>query len=132
MTSITAQRFSSNFLIVKNTLHYVDFGFKFSSYLTGVNYGKGVYFARDASYSLKYSKRGSSGYCQMYVARVLVGRYTIGTKEMKAPPPINPTNPGLLYDSVVNDQRSPSIFVIFVDHQCYPEYLISFIKLFEV
>ena len=63
----------------------------------------------------------------MYVARVLVGRYTSGGKGMKAPPSTNdPGNPGVRYDSVVDNVRNPSIFVIFVDNHCYPEYLITF------
>ena len=89
-------------------------------------YGNGVYFAKNASYSLGYSG-DSTGYRCMYVAKVLVGQYTTGARGMKAPPSRNDQrNPGLLYDSVVNDVDNPSIFVIFSDHQCYPEYLITF------
>ena len=63
----------------------------------------------------------------MYVARVLVGQYTNGAQGMKAPPSRNdPTNPGVLYDSLVDNVHNPSIFVIFIDHQCYPEYVITF------
>ena len=65
----------------------------------------------------------------MYVAKVLVGKYTLGSPGMKAPPPrSDPKNPGLRFNSLVNDMKDPSIFVIFQDHQCYPEYLISFEK----
>ena len=93
----------------------------------GVVYGNGVYFARDASYSLRYAQVGRSGYRHMYVAWVLVGQSTIGRQGMKAPPARNdPTNPGLLFDSLVDNPNNPSIFVIFNDHQCYPEYLITF------
>ena len=96
-------------------------------FLSGVVYGNGVYFARDASYSLRYSQAGRSGYRYMYVARVLVGTFTIGGRGMKAPPSRNdPNNPGLLFDSLVDHMGNPSIFVIFLDHQCYPEYLITF------
>ena len=45
---------------------------------------------------------------------------------MIVPPPKNPSKPEILYDSVVNNQSSPSIFVVFFDNQCYPEYLITF------
>ena len=31
------------------------------------------------------------------------------------------------YDSVVDDVKDPQIFVIFSDHQAYPEYLIEFL-----
>ena len=78
---------------------------------------------------MKYSKPDGNGYHYMYVARVLVGKFTAGEKGMKAPPSRNdPNNPGLWYDSVVNDVGDPSVFVIFLDHQCYPEYLITFTK----
>lgn len=65
---------------------------------------------------------------QMYVVKVLVGEFTVGKQGMKAPPLRNdPNNPGLQYDSVVNDKENPTIFTIFHDNQCYPEYLITFI-----
>lgn len=86
-------------------------------------YGKGVYFARDASKSMLYADpAGEQRY--MYIARVLVGHYCQGEKEMKAPPPINST--GRLYDSTVDKPVDPEIFVIFHDTQCYPEYLITY------
>ena len=63
----------------------------------------------------------------MYVVKVLVGQFIAGSQGMKAPPPRNDSgNPGRLYDSVVDKVEDPSIFVIFVDNQCYPEYLITF------
>ncbi|XP_028412718.1 uncharacterized protein LOC114535634 [Dendronephthya gigantea] len=97
--------------------------------VNGVAYGNGVYFARDASYSIKYAcKRtlalGSRG--KMYMAKVLVGEYTRGASGMKAPPPKNdPYNPGLRYDSVVDHPSNPTMYVIFQDNQYYPEYLLT-------
>ena len=95
--------------------------------LAGALYGDGVYFARDASYSLNYCRTDNAGLSIMYVAKVLVGNFTVGAKGMKMPPSRNnPSNPQLLYDSVVDNINNPSIYVIFADHQCYPEYLITF------
>ena len=62
----------------------------------------------------------------MYLARVLVGRYCVGNKDMKAPPPKDQARPEILYDSTVNKIVNPEIFVAFSDDQCYPEYLICF------
>ena len=62
----------------------------------------------------------------MYLAKVLVGQYCVGNPSMIVPTPKNPSKPEILYDSVVNSQSSPSIFVVFFDNQCYPEYLITF------
>mgnify|MGYP002803931348 FL=1 len=95
--------------------------------VNGVAYGHGVYFARDASYSMSYASRQLSGSLpKMYMAKVLVGEYTSGAKGMKAPPLKNdPNNPGLRYDSVVDHPSNPSMYIIFQDNQYYPEYLLT-------
>nr|XP_055239783.1 protein mono-ADP-ribosyltransferase PARP15 isoform X6 [Gorilla gorilla gorilla] len=93
-----------------------------------VSYGKGTYFAVDASYSAKdtYSKPDSNGRKHMYVVRVLTGVFTKGCAGLVTPPPKNPHNPTDLFDSVTNNTRSPKLFVVFFDNQTYPEYLITF------
>ena len=51
----------------------------FDSRLCGKNatlYGKGAYFSKSASYSHNYSTADSKGHYYMFVAQVLVGRYT--------------------------------------------------------
>lgn len=47
---------------------------------------------------------------QMIMAKVLVGRYTCGSPTMKRPPKISPAG-DRTYDSTVNDQHMPTIFV---------------------
>jgi len=84
-----------------------------------------MYFARDAKYSLRYARAGVGGRRYMYLARVLVGQYCVGNTSMVVPPPKNPSRPEILYESVVDNQGNPSIFVVFYDNQCYPEYLIT-------
>ncbi|XP_025232354.1 poly [ADP-ribose] polymerase 15 isoform X2 [Theropithecus gelada] len=93
-----------------------------------VFYGKGTYFAVDASYSTNdtYSKPDSNGRKHMYVVRVLTGVFTQGHAGLVTPPPKNPHNPTDLFDSVTDNTQSPKLFVIFFDNQAYPEYLISF------
>ena len=96
---------------------------------TGTDFGKGVYFARDASFSVGYANRSQAGVGNrcMYVAKVLVGQYCKGTnRQAVIPPPKDPSKPEELFDSVVNDAGNPSIFVVFFDSQCYPGYLIKF------
>ncbi|KFQ29477.1 Poly [ADP-ribose] polymerase 12, partial [Merops nubicus] len=90
----------------------------------GTNYGKGSYFARDASYS--------HGYCQsvvktntMFVARVLVGDYVKGNAAYVRPP-TKSFNGLRFYDSCVDNELNPSIFVVFEKYQIYPEYLIEY------
>ncbi|NXT21984.1 PAR12 polymerase, partial [Syrrhaptes paradoxus] len=90
----------------------------------GTYYGKGIYFARDASYS--------HAYCQpavktniMFVARVLVGDYVKGDASYVRPP--SKSRCGLrFYDSCVDNELNPSIFVVFEKYQIYPEYLIEY------
>ncbi|XP_057240527.1 protein mono-ADP-ribosyltransferase PARP12-like [Malurus melanocephalus] len=90
--------------------------------LHGTVYGKGSYFARDASYSDKYC--GADSHTKtMFLARVLVGEFTCGSSHYVRPPMKDSQN---FYDSCVNDSLNPSIFVIFEKQQIYPEYLIEY------
>ncbi|XP_033824426.1 protein mono-ADP-ribosyltransferase PARP12 [Periophthalmus magnuspinnatus] len=88
----------------------------------GTAYGKGSYFARDASYSHKFAAGPRSKV--MFVALVLVGDYTKGQSQYVRPPAKGRGT--ALYDSCVDDVTDPSIFVIFEKHQIYPEYIIKY------
>ena len=90
-------------------------------------YGKGVYFARDASYSTYpvYSPRDTHGVQSIFLARVVVGEYCRGEKDALEPAERD-LGTGALYDSTVDNVRDPSIFVTYNDGQAYPEYLVKF------
>lgn len=89
-------------------------------------FGRGVYFAVNADYSAdRYSPVDASGLKRVYVARVLTGRFTVGSSAMKAPPPRG-SDPTDCFNSLVDNQQQPSMFIIFHDDQAYPEYLITF------
>ncbi|XP_043944102.1 protein mono-ADP-ribosyltransferase PARP12-like isoform X3 [Protopterus annectens] len=90
----------------------------------GTAYGKGSYFARDASYSNGYSNSTSDSK-NMFVARVLVGQCVEGISSYLRPPSKN-GKANDFYDSCVNNVSNPSIFVIFEKHQIYPQYLIKY------
>ncbi|KFP80221.1 Poly [ADP-ribose] polymerase 12, partial [Acanthisitta chloris] len=90
--------------------------------LHGTVYGKGSYFARDASYSDRYCEKNSHTK-SMFLARVLVGEFILGSSDYVKPPMKNNQK---FYDSCVNDFLNPSIFVIFEKHQIYPEYVIEY------
>ncbi|XP_022796713.1 poly [ADP-ribose] polymerase 15-like isoform X2 [Stylophora pistillata] len=110
----------------KNVSHINAQGFNRSFCgVHGKKYGQGVYFARDANYSGHYTTNAGDGR-HMYLARVLVGKYCAGKQDMKVPPPKDPSSPEVLYDSVVDQTENPSIFVVFYDNQCYPEYHVTF------
>lgn len=100
----------------------------FSFSIPATSFGHGTYFAVDASYSAKptYSKPAADGTQLMFVARVLTGSYTLGHKDMRAPPPRTSAQSQDSFDSVVDVLANPSMFVVFHDNQAYPEYLITF------
>ncbi|CAG2216321.1 PARP7S [Mytilus edulis] len=89
-------------------------------------FGEGSYFARDAIYSHNYTKPSSDfGDRYMFRAKVLVGKFTQGSRTYRRPPEI-PGQSHKLYDSCVDHPIDPSIFVIFDRSQSYPEYLINY------
>lgn len=93
----------------------------------GTKYGEGSYFARDASYSNNYSSLSGEKTRFMFLAFVLTGEYKLGGQDFRRPPLKDPNNPASdLYDSCVDDEYQPTIFVIFNDEQCYPSYLIKY------
>ena len=96
----------------------------------GTKYGKGSYFAANASYSHSFAKCGSDGFRFMFLARVLVGSFIKGEPEYLRPPSKDPSNPSSdLYDSCVNNESNPAVFVIFDSDQFYPEYVIKYFAL---
>ncbi|XP_036374373.1 protein mono-ADP-ribosyltransferase TIPARP-like [Megalops cyprinoides] len=104
----------------------------------GVAYGRGSYFARDASYSNRYAPAGTGGYQHMFLAKVLVGKTCVGNINYCRPPRLHTRKPRFeLYDACVNQAHNPSVFVVFDSCQCYPYYLIKYkatsdvVKVFE-
>ncbi|XP_037334946.2 protein mono-ADP-ribosyltransferase PARP15 [Pungitius pungitius] len=94
----------------------------------GTSYGKGTYFAVDASYSAHptYSAPAPDGSQLMFVVRVATGIYAAGQSHMRTPPTRGGQRPDERYDSVVDDVGRPSMYVVFHDDQAYPDYLITF------
>ena len=90
-------------------------------------YGKGVYFARDASYSHRFTSPDANGVHHMYYTLVLTGEFTVGNSSMLAPPPKNPqVDPNVTFDATVNNVADPSIFVVYQDAQNYPAFMINY------
>ena len=102
----------------------VQYSFSIAAY-----YGVGVYFALNASYSAqdKYAVPNKDKVQFMFICSVIIGKYAKGEKGMMAPPPLEQGS-SLLYDTLVETQNNPTIFVAVKDAQAYPEYLVSFIK----
>ncbi|CAF3698920.1 unnamed protein product [Rotaria sp. Silwood1] len=83
--------------------------------VNGTAFGVGVYFSSNAAYSHHFAKPNSSGERCMFLARVLVGKTTVGNALMKTRP--------LGYDSTTDGKH---IFVTYHDAQAYAEYLITY------
>lgn len=83
-------------------------------------FGKGTYFAKNASYSFSYMKEDNSGVSYMFLCDVLVGNiHTYGSNET-----INTE----IHDNSVNSLQAPSIFVTGYDDGAFPRYVIAFHK----
>lgn len=84
--------------------------------LTGVVYGVGVYFSKNASYSHNYARMSPNNNKRcMFLVKVLVGKSTLGNKDMRVPP--------IGFDSTTDKNH---IFVTYHDDQAYAEYLITY------
>mmetsp|Transcript_65607 Transcript_65607/g.213636 ORF Transcript_65607/g.213636 Transcript_65607/m.213636 type:complete len:250 (+) Transcript_65607:483-1232(+) len=98
-------------------------------------YGDGVYFTPDACKALQYSKPTGDGSRILILARVLVGDpfFTESRLSTRHPPPRDPLEPGLLYDSVIarpgptagapGDYQNHTEVVMFNGAQTYPAYI---------
>ena len=106
----------------------LDQGF-IREYNTVSAYGRGTYFARDASYSEddRYSPPDpqNGGLKSMFIVRILVGEPCVGQSGMQKP---SPKQDGTLHESMVDNVANPSIFVLSSgsDDHAYPEFLIRF------
>jgi poly [ADP-ribose] polymerase 10/14/15 len=90
----------------------------------GTMYGKGSYFARNASYASRYAAtEKKEGIRYMFMCRMVVGDWCQGSKDHLRP---DCKRDGELYDSTVDNVENPTIFVAYHDAQVYPDYLVSF------
>ena len=96
--------------------------------MVGAQYGQGIYFARDASYSAKehYSAKDKNGHKHIYRCCVLTGVFKQGSTDMRKPPTLKKSTKWC--HSTVDKVENPTIFVIYNDNRAYPEHLITFIK----
>ncbi|KAH0629046.1 hypothetical protein JD844_010809 [Phrynosoma platyrhinos] len=93
----------------------------FNPHLSGLHgnaYGKGIYFAKDASYSHNYATTAKDNMRHMFLAKVLTGYWMKGKWEYR--------KPHIWYDSCVDRVSDPKIFAVFKSCQCYPYFLIRY------
>ncbi len=75
------------------------------------------------SSSTAYSRPNTQGVQHMFLCRVVTGEFCLGVQDAPAP---RPRTGVILYDSTVDDEADPKIFVTYHDAQAYPEYLVRF------
>ena len=97
-------------------------------FCTATAYGKGVYFASFFSYSAQhvYSPLDKNNHKYVFQCRVLTGRFHKGNPTLLEPPVMDKKSLSL-FNSVVDNVKHPTIFVVFHDNEAYPEYLITFL-----
>ncbi len=91
-------------------------------------WGRGVYFAVNASYSDSYTHK-NNGMKEMLVAKVVVGNFkdygTTQDSSLKHPPKV-PGEAVKRYDSVKGNTGGSDVYMIYNGNQAYPKYLISY------
>ncbi|KAJ3431968.1 poly [adp-ribose] polymerase [Anaeramoeba flamelloides] len=119
-------------------IHSEDTGFDMRISKKGM-WGKGIYFAVNASYSNHYAhkKTKSSSFFQkvtkqFFLAKVLVGdSITMAHTDSLVRPPIKNTsqvlqNQIILHDSVNGVTKGSKVYIIYQNDQAYPYYLITY------
>ena len=83
-------------------------------------YGKGTYFAKNASYSNSYMAPNAQGISFMFLCDVLMGKPCMGSPQLKIETD--------LYHSAIDNFNSPSILVTPFKDAAYPKYIVAFHK----
>lgn len=85
-------------------------------------WGRGIYFAQDASYSDAYSHKYGNGLHGMFLARVLIGQAeTLASNN-------NIVEPSVGYDSVTGTTNGSKVFIIYANKKAYPQYYVTYRK----
>ena len=89
-------------------------------------WGKGVYFAENASYSINYSF--SENNCRyMLYCKVFVGEYIeMPPKQSLKEPPYRDEARRIMYDSVKGNTGGSDVYILYENNRNYPFYLVEF------
>eukprot|EP00439_Symbiodinium_sp_Y106_P078899 s2129_g17.t1 len=88
----------------------------------GSKLGRGVYFAEDPAYALRFAGRTQSSRA-LLLAGVLPGHFTRGKEGLLEPPRCDSS--GKRFDATADDAQRPRVFCVFKDFQALPLYLIQ-------
>ncbi|XP_063610546.1 uncharacterized protein LOC134784410 [Penaeus indicus] len=108
---------------IVNTICKENFDFRLHGESTGHIWGKGSYFGNDITFCYRYCRPDSTGLRYLFVAKVLVGAIVLGEKDLRRPPLNTATNN--LFDTTVDNETHPTIFVKYDKQEYYPEYIIT-------
>ena len=105
-----------------------NFDCRLSGSVNGAIYGRGSYFAVNASLSHHYARADANKSRFMFLAKVLAGSFVMGDSNYRRPPPKKPSDRGTAryYDSCVDNESEPTMFIVFDIDQYYPEYVIQY------
>ncbi|XP_063074132.1 protein mono-ADP-ribosyltransferase PARP12-like [Engraulis encrasicolus] len=92
--------------------------------LQDTRFGTGSYFYCDASCAHKYTDQHEVVRF-LFLCQVLVGDAALG-RAVFSTPPFKDDRKTSSYDSCVDDEARPSLYVLFERNQVYPEYLIQY------
>ncbi|XP_078489695.1 protein mono-ADP-ribosyltransferase PARP14-like isoform X2 [Ciona intestinalis] len=96
----------------------------------GIRFGKGMYFAVKSSYchERNFAMPDNNNVRRMFLVEVATGEYAPepGNESMITPPVRNPSSKTDSYHSVVDNPKSPEVFVVFKDACAYPHYLLTY------
>jgi hypothetical protein len=87
--------------------------------------GKGIYFAKECSYSNSYCYNDGHGTRQMFYCLVLVGNSEIYNGSQQFNTNYRDVAQKIRYESVVEGPNQ-TIYVVFKNRRAYPLYLISY------
>jgi len=104
----------------------VDVGFDMRFSDSGM-WGRGTYFAKNASYSNDYCFITPNNQKQMFLAEVLVGKYLTCPSDRKIRrPPLMP-NSIYQYNSVSGNTNGSDVWIVYENNLAYPQFLITYI-----
>lgn len=101
-----------------------NFDCRLSGSANGAAYGQGSYFAVNASLSHGYTQADANKSRFMFLVKVLAGSYVMGCSSYQTPP--SDRVHARYYDSCVDNESTPTMFIVFDIDQHYPEYVIEY------
>ena len=83
-------------------------------------WGKGIYFAENASYSLNYSYKHRNNVKGMFFALVNLGRVTDLPSDQNIKEPLKG------YDSISGFTNGSKVFIVYANKKAYPQYYVKY------